>query len=267
MENFFSTAWQAAEAAGTLIRESWQQVKEIHYKSAIDLVTATDRRAEEQIVHILLKNFPGHSILAEEENTVDRPNSSYRWIIDPLDGTTNFVHAYPQVSVSIALEREGELILGLVYDPLREERFRATKDQGAFLNQGRIRVSNVDGLDKALLATGFPYDRRENANLYLAFFKAFMTSTQGIRRAGSAALDLCYLACGRLDGFWELKLHPWDTAAGSLIVREAGGMLTDFSGKGFSIWGEETLASNGPIHAEMLEVLAQVKALTKPIAG
>jgi myo-inositol-1(or 4)-monophosphatase len=225
-------------------------------------VTTTDRRAEEQIVHILQKNFPDHSILAEEENTIDHPHSSYRWIIDPLDGTTNFAHSYPQVSVSIALEREGELILGLVYDPLREECFRATKGQGAFLNQDRIRVSNVDELDKALLATGFPYDRRENANLYLAFFKALMIRTQGIRRAGSAALDLCYLACGRLDGFWELKLHPWDTAAGSLIVREAGGILTDFSGKGFSIWGEETLGSNGLIHGEMLEVLAQVKALT-----
>jgi myo-inositol-1(or 4)-monophosphatase len=262
MEHFFSTAWQAAEAAGTLIRESWHQVKDIHYKSAIDLVTATDRRAEEQIVRILQKKFPDHSILAEEENTIDHPHSRYRWIIDPLDGTTNFAHAYPQVSVSIALEREGELILGLVYDPLREECFRATKDQGAFLNQGRIRVSNVEGLDKALLATGFPYDRRENADFYLAFFKAFMMRTHGIRRAGSAALDLCYVACGRLDGFWELKLHPWDTAAGSLILREAGGMLTDFSGKEFSLWGEETLASNGLIHGEMLEVLAQIGALT-----
>lgn len=262
MEHFFSAAWQAAEAAGTLIRESWQQVKDIHYKSAIDLVTDTDRRAEERIVEILRRNFPDHSLLAEEENTVDLPHSSYRWIIDPLDGTTNFAHAYPQVSVSIALKREGELILGLVYDPLREECFRAAKDQGAFLNQDRIRVSNVEGLDKALLATGFPYDRRENADLYLAFFKAFMMRTHGIRRAGSAALDLCYVACGRLDGFWELKLHPWDTAAGSLIVREAGGKLTDFSGKEFTLWGEETLASNGLIHGEMLDVLARLKALT-----
>ena len=182
------------------------------------------------------------------------PEASHRWIIDPLDGTTNFAHSYPQFCVSIALERDDEVILGLVYDPLRGECFKAVKGEGATLNGGSIHVSAVKELDKALLATGFPYDQREKADFYLVLFKAFMTRSQGIRRNGSAALDLCYLACGRIDGFWELKLRPWDTAAGTLIVAEAGGRLSDLSGNKFSIWGEETLASNGAIHDEMVNI-------------
>jgi myo-inositol-1(or 4)-monophosphatase len=259
MEKFLSVAWRAARLAGGLIREHWQQVKQVHYKSPIDLVTATDRQAEEKIVDLLLKNFPDHSILAEEETAIVAPGSAYRWIIDPLDGTTNFAHSYPQFAVSIALEQEGEVVLGVVYDPMREEGFSAVKGEGALLNSEPISVSKVSELDKALLATGFPYDHRENVDFYLDFFRAFMKRSQGIRRAGAAALDLCYLACGRLDGFWELKLHPWDTAAGSLIVREAGGTVTDFSGNPFSLSGKETLASNGLIHAEMLGALKEVK--------
>lgn len=259
MDEFLSVAWQAASAAGALIRENWQQAKEIYYKSTIDLVTTVDREAERRIVEILQQRFPDHSILAEEETAVLRSRSDYRWIIDPLDGTTNFVHSYPQFGVSIALERGGEIILGLVYDPLREECFRAAKGEGAFLNESRIQTSKVGELDKALLATGFPYDRRDRAAFYLAFFKAFLVRSQGIRRNGAASLDLCYLACGRIDGFWELKLRPWDTAAAGLIVREAGGTLSDFSGKEFSIWGEETLASNGLIHAEMLTVMKDIR--------
>lgn len=258
MDKFFSAARQAADSAGSLIRENWQQAKEIYYKSTIDLVTAVDRQAEERIVHVLQKHFPDHSILAEEETTVVNSQNEYRWIIDPLDGTTNFAHAYPHFSISIALEQAGEIILGLVYDPLREETFQAAKEAGAFLNGKPIQTSKVGELDKALLATGFPYDRRKHADFYLAHFKAFMVRSQGIRRNGSAALDLSYLACGRIDGFWEFKLHPWDTAAASLIVREAGGTLTDFSGKEFSIWGEETLASNGIIHPEMLRVVLEI---------
>jgi myo-inositol-1(or 4)-monophosphatase len=259
MENFLAVAWQAAGVAGALIRDNWQRAKEIHHKSAIDLVTATDREAEKRIVDVLQKNFPGHSILAEEETAITAPGSSYRWIVDPLDGTTNFAHSFPQFAVSIALEYEGEMVLGLVYDPVREERFSAIKGEGALLNDTPIKVSPVAELDKALLATGFPYDHREKADFYLKFFRVFMTKSQGIRRAGAAALDLCYVACGRLDGFWELKLHAWDTAAGSLIVREAGGTVTDFSGAPFSIWGEETLASNGLIHDEMLEALKEAR--------
>ncbi len=253
-----AVAWEGAEAAGSLIRESWQQAKIIRYKSSIDLVTSVDRQSEQCIVRILQEHFPEHSILAEEETSSTGSEKNLRWIIDPLDGTTNFAHGYPQVSVSIAFEQNGEVIAGLVYDPLREERFQAVRGAGAFLNGHQIQTSRVLELDKALLATGFPYDRRERAGYYLAFFKAFLMRTQGIRRNGSAALDLCYLACGRIDGFWEFKLHAWDTAAASLIVREAGGVLSDFSGNPYSIWGEETLASNGHLHAEMVRVMMEI---------
>ena len=252
--NFLSVAWQAAVGAGTLIREQWQQPKSIDYKSAIDLVTSVDRESERRIVEVLRSNFPGHSILAEEETDLVGSQGNHRWIIDPLDGTTNFAHGYPQFCVSVALEYDGEVILGLVYDPLRRECFRAVKGRGATLNGGPIHISSVNELDKALLATGFPYDQREKADYYLSFLRAFMTRSQGIRRNGAAALDLCYVACGRIDGFWELKLRPWDTAAGALIVKEAGGRLSDLSGNPFSIWGEETLASNAAVHEEMISV-------------
>jgi myo-inositol-1(or 4)-monophosphatase len=255
-----NAAWQAADAAGEVIRDQWQQPRSIDYKGPIDLVTPVDRAAEERIVEILRQNFSEHSILAEEQTDVTGAAHDYRWIIDPLDGTTNFAHGYPQVSISVALEYVGEILLGLVYDPLRRECFRAVQGQGATLNGTPIRISGTAELDKALLATGFPYDRRENVDFYLSFFKAFLMRCQGIRRAGSAALDLCYVAAGRLDGFWELKLKPWDIAAGGLIVAEAGGSISDFSGNGFSIWGKETLASNGIIHGEMVQVLNAVSS-------
>ena len=257
---FFGAAWEAANTAGTLIRERWQQPKDIEFKGVIDLVTSADRESERRIVEVLQRNFPDHSILAEEETTVVGAREAYRWFIDPLDGTTNFAHGYPQFCVSIALEHEHQIILGLVYDPVRRECFRAAKHQGASLNGKPIRTSAVNELDKSLLATGFPYDRREHADHYLTYFRSFMIQSQGIRRNGSAALDLCYVACGRLDGFWELKLRPWDLAAGALIVEEAGGSLSDFSGNPFSIWGNETLASNGSIHGEMVNV---TKAVTQ----
>ena len=256
---FLAAAWEAADAAGTLIRESWQEPKRIDYKGAIDLVTSIDRECEQRIVDVLQRNFPHHSILAEEETNLIGTETNHRWIIDPLDGTTNFAHGYPHFSVSIALEHGNEILLGLVYDPMRRECFRAVKSQGATLNGSVIRASAVKELDKALLATGFPYDRRTNADFYLTFFKEFMTRSQGIRRGGSAALDLCYVACGRIDGFWEFKLRPWDTAAGALIVEEAGGKLTDCSGEPFSIRGDETLASNGTIHDEMVGVMKQIR--------
>jgi myo-inositol-1(or 4)-monophosphatase len=247
-------AWEAAGAAGKYIRANWQEPKEIDFKGAIDLVTPVDRESERIIVEVLAGAFPDHSILAEEETDRRELQSRYLWIVDPLDGTTNFAHSYPQFCVSIALQLDGEVILGLVYDPIRDECFRAIRAQGATLNGNPIRTSKVGELDKSLLATGFPYDRRENADFYLTFFKEFMIRSQGIRRNGAAALDLCYLACGRIDGFWEMKLKPWDTAAGALIVKEAGGQLSDFSGNGFSIWGNETLATNGLIHQEMVQV-------------
>jgi myo-inositol-1(or 4)-monophosphatase len=264
---FLEAAWEAADAAGTLIRETWQKPKDIDYKGAIDLVTSVDREAERRIVEILQRKFPSHSILAEEETDVVGAERTHCWIIDPLDGTTNFAHGYPQFCVSIGLESKGEVVLGLVYDPVRRECFRAVKGQGATLNGAAIRTSEAKELDKSLLATGFPYDHRDKPDYYLSFFKAFTTRCQGIRRGGSAALDLCYLACGRLDGFWELKLRPWDTAAGGLIVGEAGGKLTDFCGNPFSIHGNETLGSNRHIHDEMVSVttatINQIGSLTQ----
>jgi len=256
---YLNAAWAAAIAAGKIIRANRQQPKNIAYKGPIDLVTSVDRQCERKIVGILQENFPGHSILAEEETNVEAPQSQYRWIIDPLDGTTNFAHGYPQFCVSIALEQNREIIIGLVYDPLRRECFRAIRGQGATLNGQPIQTSSVNDLDKALLATGFPSDHREHADFYLSYFRAFMTRCQGIRRGGSAALDLCYVACGRLDGFWELKLNPWDTAAGALVVTEAGGKLSGFSGAPFLISGDETLAANIQLHDEMVRVASEVK--------
>jgi myo-inositol-1(or 4)-monophosphatase len=255
---FLSTAWEAANAAGEVIRDNWERPRTIEYKGAIDLVTSVDREAERTILDILQREFPEHGFLAEEAEAIEGRSNEYRWIIDPLDGTTNFAHGYPHMGVSIALEQNGRPILGLVYDPLRRECFRAVKAQGVTLNGTPIRTSAIDELDKSLLATGFPYDRRDHVDYYLAFFKAFLTRCQGVRRAGSAALDLCYVASGRIDGFWELKLKPWDVAAGALILAEAGGALSDFSGKPFSILGSETLASNGGIHDEMVQVASAV---------
>jgi len=204
-----NVAWDAANNAGEIIRQNWQRPKTIDYKGAIDLVTSVDRESEWTIVDVIRRNFPDHSILAEEETDVRGAQNQYRWIIDPLDGTTNFAHGYPQFCVSIALEHNGEVIVGIVYDPIRDECFKAALGQGSTLNDRRIRTSTAEELDKSLLATGFPYGRRDFADFYLTYFKAFMTRSQGIRRGGSAALDLCYVACGRLDGFWELKLKPW----------------------------------------------------------
>jgi myo-inositol-1(or 4)-monophosphatase len=255
---YFQTAWQAAHAAGEIVRDNWQRPKVIDYKGSVDLVTSVDRDSERCIVEQLQRNFPDHSILAEEETHFAGADDGHRWLIDPLDGTTNFAHGYPQFCVSIALEHEQDLLLGIVYDPLRGECFSAIRGQGAKLNGEPIRTSAIPALDRALLATGFPYDRRENPEYYLAYFRAFLTRSQGIRRAGAAALDLCYVACGRLDGFWELKLHPWDTAAGSLILKESGGRMSDFAGKDFTIWGKETMASNGLIHVEMIDVMREI---------
>lgn len=256
---FLSTVWKAASAAGALIRENWDRPRTIEYKGAIDLVTSVDREAERQILEILQREFPDHGFLSEEAPAVEARSKEYRWIVDPLDGTTNFAHGYPHLSVSVALQQNGRTILGLVYDPLRNECFRAVAGEGAFLNDAPIRISPVEQLDKALLATGFPYDRRQHADEYLAFFRAFLTRTQGIRRAGSAALDLCYVASGRIDGFWELKLKPWDVAAGALIVAEAGGKVTDFSGNPLSIFADEALASNGLVHREMAQIIADLQ--------
>lgn len=254
MEDFLSKAREAALQAGAVLRDNIHGAREISYKGEINLVTEMDRRSERTVVAALQAAFPDHGILAEE-GTVIENSSGFRWIIDPLDGTTNYAHGYPNFAVSIGLERAGEVILGVVYDPMRDELFAAEKGRGASLNGRAIRVSKADALIRSLLATGFPYDRATSEKNNLNYFRALLMASQEVRRSGSAAIDLCSVAAGRLDGYWELKLHPWDVAAGSLIVREAGGLVSDFSGTRFSIHDKEILASNGIIHEQMIEII------------
>jgi myo-inositol-1(or 4)-monophosphatase len=260
---FERVAHAAAARAGALLRARYRERQEVSFKSEIDLVTTVDREAEHLIVDTVLSAFPEHGIVAEESPA--RPSrDGHCWYVDPIDGTTNFAHGYPQFAVSIALARHGALLLGLVYDPLREESFTALSGGGARLNGAPIQVSEVATLRHALLGTGFPYDHRERADVYLAVWRAALGRAQGVRRAGSAALDLCYVACGRFDGFWEAKLHPWDVAAGRLIVEEAGGRVSDFRGGAHPLSGEETVASNGRIHEEMLGMLAEARRGSSP---
>ncbi|MDH4196817.1 MAG: inositol monophosphatase [Candidatus Aminicenantes bacterium] len=247
-------AREAVREAGRLLRENLDGRGEVSFKGAVDLVTAFDRKAQELVDRRLAAAFPEHGFLSEE-NLDRRGTSGCRWVLDPLDGTTNFAHTLPIFSVSLALERQGEILLGVVYDPMRDEMFWAAAGEGAFLNGRPVRVSPVDRLDRSLLATGFPYDIRESRLNNLDHFTNFAVRAQAVRRCGSAALDLCYVACGRFDGFWELKLKPWDVAAGSLIIREAGGRVTDFDSGDFDIFHPELAASNGLIHEEMLRVL------------
>jgi myo-inositol-1(or 4)-monophosphatase len=251
---FLEAARGAALEAGQMLRSSMDEGQEISYKGVLDLVTNFDHQAQELIFDRLASAFPGHGFLAEEGLSC-REQGEFRWVFDPLDGTTNFAHRFPVFTVSIALEHQGRVILGVVYDPMRDEIFQAVEGEGALLNGRGIRVSGVDDLNRSLLATGFPYDLRESPVNNIDHFNNFLTRAQAIRRCGSAAMDLCYVACGRFDGFWELKLKPWDHAAGALIVREAGGRVSDFEGGGFEISSQESLASNGLIHQAMIRVL------------
>ncbi len=248
--------------AGSLLGKSIHKIKKINYKSEANLVTHYDKMLEKMILTRIKKAFPDHAILAEE--SAPHGTSPYKWIIDPLDGTTNFAHTFPVSCVSIAVEKEGEVILGGVFDPFRNELFFGEKNGGAFLNGKKIRVSRTPCLKESLLCTGFPYDRRIHAETYLRLFGAFMIGTHGIRRTGSAAIDICYVACGRFDGFWELKLNAWDTAAASLICQEAGGKVSNFKGRGYSIYEPEALASNGLIHPEMVKILVRNYLRPKP---
>ncbi|HHL40616.1 MAG TPA: inositol monophosphatase [Deltaproteobacteria bacterium] len=249
------TAVEAATKAGALLMEGLGRSHHVEYKGEVDLVTEMDRAAEDLIVEMLRSRFPDHGILTEER--AEMPSQSgERWIVDPLDGTTNYAHGFPVFCVSIAFERNGDVCLGAVYCPTLDELFTAEKGRGALLNGSPIAVSTVDSLERALLATGFPYDLRTSRENNIDHFKHFAMRSQAIRRAGSAALDLCYTACGRFDGFWEFKLHPWDTAAGVLVVREAGGTVTALDGSPFVMENGEVVASNRRIHNEMLRVLA-----------
>ncbi len=251
-------AVELAREAGAILRQGFGRAHHPEHKGRIDLVTEYDHRAEKLLLERIRTRFPGHAVLAEESGAHAVPGSTVRWIIDPLDGTTNFAHNYPFFGVSIAAELEGRLVAGAVFDPVREEMFSAAEGQGATLDGRRLRVSDVERLEDALLVTGFPYDVREHPELILPHFHAFLVRAQGVRRDGSAALNLCYLACGRFDGFWERHLSPWDMAAGVLIVREAGGTVTDYAGGPWRLEGRQILASNGRLHEEMKSVIASV---------
>jgi myo-inositol-1(or 4)-monophosphatase len=240
--------------AGGYLRANLGQRAETSYKGAVDLVTPFDVGAQEILVGRLAAAFPTHGFLAEE-GLARRGSSDCRWIIDPLDGTTNYAHGFPVFSVSAALECGGRPVLGWVYDPMREEMFRAEAGRGAFLNGAPVRVSEVADLGRSLLATGFPYDLRTSPVNNLSHWDKFIVRAQAIRRCGSAALDLAYVACGRFDGFWELKLKPWDMAAGSLLVAEAGGRVTALDGEPFALDSPGIVASNGLIQDAMLRVL------------
>jgi myo-inositol-1(or 4)-monophosphatase len=251
---------EIAHQAGALLMEYFRKHVAIEYKGEADLVTVADRSSETLIRELIGRQFPSHDVLGEEEGLVDT-GSDYRWYVDPLDGTTNFAHGFPVFCVSMALELKGKRIAGVVYDPTRDEMFAAERGSGAYLNQQRIHVSKTANLAECLVATGFPsHKRHKNPNIF--FYHQITLRTHGVRRAGSAALDLCYVAAGRLDGFWEFNLNPWDTAAGVLIVEEAGGNVTRFNGEPFDINSRETLASNGIVHEAFRGEFEQIFAGT-----
>ena len=245
-----------AREAGAIQRERYETELTVRTKSAsIDLVTDVDHACEKLIVESIQSERPKDAILAEEGGGVDRPDAAWRWIIDPLDGTTNYAHGYPRFCVSIGVEFEKEASVAVVYDPLLDELYTAARGRGATRNGQPISVSEESDLGAALVATGFAYDVRRSPEDNLDHFARFVKTVRAIRRDGSAALDLCYVAAGRLDGFWELKLHPWDVAAGNLIVSEAGGRVSDLAGGPALRSGRETVASNGHLHAAILELL------------
>lgn len=265
-KRFLNVAVEAARRAAGVIIGNLGSISQddIDLKQTSDFVTRVDRASEEVIIETIRGYFPGHSFLAEESLREDDP-TGYRWIIDPLDGTTNYIHRYPVFSVSIALQQKGKLIIGVILDPTRNELFTAEEGGGAFLNGKPLRVSTAVALADSLIATGFPFRKREMIDLYLKLFKNIFKRVSDLRRAGSAALDLAYLACGRCDGFFEIGLSPWDIAAGSLLVREAGGVVTDFGGGPDYLTTGNIVAGTPTIHKEILQHVRRIFRLTEII--
>lgn len=262
MDKVKNTAFKAAHEAGKLLKERLGNIKQVDYKSAFNIVTDVDKASEKLILQIIKESFPDDSILAEESGSCKQA-SNRRWLIDPLDGTTNYTHGYPFFSISIGFELDSEVVFGTVFNPVANELFWAEKGKGAFLNDNQIRVSTVDKLEASLLATGFPPDTNSNSETNLEAFAAITSASHGVRRDGSAALDLSFVASGRLDGFWETKLSPWDIAAGGLIVTEAGGKLTNLKGGPLEMTSGYILATNGLIHNQVLDSLAQLNPSSK----
>jgi myo-inositol-1(or 4)-monophosphatase len=256
MAELLSVAVEIARAAGELLLTFFERRVRIEYKGDVDLITEADRASEKLIVERLRQHFPTDSIVAEEGGGKEQ-ESEYRWYVDPLDGTTNFAHGFPVWCVSIGLERNGEGLAGVVYDPTREELFTAEKGRGALLNGHPISVSKTPELSQALVATGFPTRKRHKSPNIHFYYQVNMRS-HGVRRAGSAALDLAYVAAGRMDAFWEFGLNPWDVAAGALLLREAGGRITDMKGQPHTLSSPHLLASNGLVHEALLEVFDEI---------
>ncbi len=250
-------AIEAALESGKFLLENVGNIKNIERKigQETNLVTEIDKQSEKLIIKKILQHYPDHAILGEEGGAQDQ-KSEYRWIIDPLDGTTNYTHGLPIFCVTIGIEHKNEIVAGVIYDPNRDELFTAEKGKGAFLNGKKISVTKTDSLINSLLVTGFPYNVNENPQSVIEHFNNFLPKAQGVRRLGSAAIDLAYVACGRFDGYWEVYLHPWDKAAGVLLVKEAGGIVTNFVNDANDIiYNPNTLASNGLIHTKMLDVI------------
>jgi len=257
MNHFLEVAIDAAREAGALLAIDFGRPKKISYKGEVDIVTESDHRSEALIVNRLRSHFPSHAIVAEEGSAA--PGERFCWHIDPLDGTTNFAHGYPSFAVSIGLLEAGEPLVGAVLNPVSGELFTAARGEGAWLEHKRIHVSTIEKLASSLVATGFPTDRRRQS-INISYYWEYTLRSHGVRRDGAASLDLCALACGRFDGFWEFGLKSWDTAAGMLIVTEAGGMVTDFTGRPYHPGDPEVLVTNGRIHSEMQQVAADVAA-------
>ena len=257
MKKIKQTLEKALIEAGRVIKQAAEKPISIEYKSPVSLLTQTDKKAERVVIDIIQKNFPDHAILSEESPPLGKSKS--KWIIDPIDGTTNFVHGLPGYCVSIGYEEDGVVQVGGVFNPILDEWFWAERGKGASLNGKKIKVTKAKKLSESLLATGFPYDRRERAKYYLKFVEEFMLRTHGLRRLGSSAIDLCYVACGRFDGYWEANIEAWDKAAGGLLVTEAGGKTSDYSGAPLTLKGRQNLATNGLIHEAMLKELIQHK--------
>lgn len=255
MHPMLNTAVKAARRAGAIIERASRNLDliSVQQKSRNDFVSEVDRAAEAAIIQILHTAYPEHEILAEESGSTGR--SDHLWIIDPLDGTTNFLHGFPQYAVSIALSHKGQLAHAVIYDPVHNDLFTGSRGRGAFLNERRIRVSKRAKLEEALIGTGFPFRETGRLDRYLAMFRELTLKTSGIRRPGSAALDLAYVAAGRYDGFWELGLHPWDMAAGALLILEAGGLVSDFSGNQEWLASGDIIAGNPKIFGQLLKIL------------
>jgi myo-inositol-1(or 4)-monophosphatase len=254
--SYLETAVAIARESGALLADFFARHIPYELKGENDLVTEADRASERLVIERLTKHYPTHAIVAEEGGGHES-TSGFRWYVDPLDGTTNFAHTFPCFNVTLALEQQGELIAGVIFDPINEELFTAEKGAGAFLNGNRIHVSKVAKLETALVATGFP-SRKRHQSINIHFYHQLGMATHGVRRCGSAAIDLAFVACGRLDAFWEFGLNPWDMAAGRLLVAEAGGKFSGMHGEPHQLRGPDLLVDNGLIHAEILELFSEV---------